>query len=379
VVNTPGSQPSGDIARCKTGACRTLNSHNIRAMAEPNSFRNRRARSIENGDLRVTVLEGGGHIAEVLDTKTGVNPLWIPSWPSIEPSAYTADGDRVYGASVESQLLAGIMGHNLCLDIFGGPSAEEQAAGLQPHGEASVARYELRAHGTTLDAGAVLTQSQLRVERRIELQGRNVHIRESVENLSATDRPVGWTQHVTLGPPFLEHGATEFRASATRSKVLESVFGSADYLVPAAEFAWPDAPGADGNAVDLRIYTSRPRSSAFTTHLMDPSRSTAFFVAFSPKQRLAFGYVWRQRDFPWMGIWEENRSRPHLPWNGHTVTRGMEFGVSPFPESRRQMIDRGSLFNVPAYRWIPARTRIEVEYWIVSRAAEVIPDLLDWP
>ncbi len=343
-----------------------------------NLFRNRRARTIENRDLRVTVLEGGGHIAEVLDKKSGVNPLWIPPWPSMEPSEYKPEADRVYGASVESQLLAGIMGHNLCLDIFGGPSAEEQAAGLQPHGEASIAAYELGGSGTALRAVAMLNESRLRVERDIELHGRTVRILESVENLSATDRPVAWTEHVTLGPPFLEHGATEFRASATRSKVLESVFGSADYLVPAAEFTWPTAPGHDGPA-DLLVYTSRPRSSAFTTHLMDGTKSTAFFVAFSPRARLAFGYVWQQADFPWMGIWEENRSRPHLPWNGETVTRGMEFGVSPFPESRRQMIDRGSLFNVPTYRWIPARTRVAVEYWIVSRETDVVPDVLDWP
>jgi hypothetical protein len=271
------------------------------------------------------------------------------------------------------------MGHNLCLDIFGGPSAEEQAAGLQPHGEASVAHYEWRASASTLQGTAMLPESQLRVERHIELSGGGVRVRESVENLTATDRPVGWTQHVTLGPPFLEHGITEFRASATRSKVLETVFGCADYLLPAAEFAWPDAPGQDGQAIDLRVYTARPCSSAFTTHLMDPARSTAFFVAFSPRTRLAFGYVWRQADFPWMGIWEENRSRPHRPWNGETVTRGMEFGVSPFPESRRQMIDRGSLFNVPTYRWVPARSRVAVEYWIVTRSAEVIPDGLEWP
>jgi len=43
-----------------------------------------------------------------------------------------------------------------------------------------------------------------------------------VQNLTAWDRPIGWTQHVTLGPPFLERGVTQFRASATRSKVLES-------------------------------------------------------------------------------------------------------------------------------------------------------------
>jgi len=278
-------------------------------MAATDSFRNRRARSIENTDLRLTVLEGGGHIAEVLDKKSGVNPLWIPPWPSIEPSAYRPDGDRAYGASIESRLLSGIMGHNLCLDIFGGPSAEEAAAGLQPHGEASVARYDLSGTGTSMRASTLLDQSRLRVERQIDLDGRHVRIRESVENLSATDRPVGWTQHVTLGPPFLEHGATAFRASATRSKVLESVFGSADYLASAAEFMWPTAPGLDGNPVDLRVYTSRPRSSAFTTHLMDAANPTAFFTAFSPRARLAFGYVWRQTDFPWMGIWEENHSR----------------------------------------------------------------------
>ena len=348
-------------------------------MADGTRFRGRRARSFENGDLRVTVLEGGGHIAEVLDKKSGVNPLWIPPWASIEPADYRAAGDDVYGASVESQLLAGIMGHNLCLDIFGGPSAEEQAAGLQPHGEASVARYELGGSATSMSAATLLSESQLRVERRFELHGRDLRVQESVENVSATDRPVGWTQHVTLGPPFLQHGATQFRASATRSKSLESTFGPADYLTPAAEFSWPDAPGLDGRPVDLRVYTTRERSSAFTTHLMDPARPAAFFAAFSHRDRLAFGYVWRQADFPWMGIWEENRSRTHRPWNGETVTRGMEFGVSPFPESRRQMIDRGFLFKVPTYRWIPAKTRVEVEYWIRTRQADQVPETLDFP
>jgi hypothetical protein len=161
--------------------------------------------------------------------------------------------------------------------------------------------------------------------------------------------------------------------------VLESAFGSADYLVPAAEFDWPDAPRTGGGVADLRIYTASQKSGAYTAHLMDPREPHAFFVAFSRPMRLAFGYVWKQQDFPWMGIWEENRSRLHAPWSGQTVTRGMEFGVSPFPETRRQMIERGQLFGVPAYRWIPAKTRVEVAYWIVAHAAEQIPGKLDWP
>ena len=57
----------------------------------------------------------------------------------------------------------------------------------------------------------------------------------------------------------------------------------------------------------------------------------------------------------------------------------MEFGVSPFPETRRQMIDRGRLFGVPTYRWIPARSQVSVEYWAIARPASQIPETLEWP
>ncbi len=343
------------------------------------TFRGRRAASIENSALRLTVVEGGGHIAEVLDRQTGVSALWIPPWPSIEPGGFDPQSDLTYGQTAEARLLAGILGHNLCLDIFGGPSAEEEAAGLHPHGEASVARYDIEPSATRLAMRATLEEASLLVERRIDLEDRAVRIRESVENLTGTDRPVAWTQHVTLGPPFLERGSTEFRASATRSKVLEAEFGTADYLVTAAEFDWPAAPRRGGGTVDLRVFTDAAVSGAYTAHLMNPAHPHAYFVAFSPRLRQAFGYVWKQADFPWMGIWEENHSRAAPPWNGQTLTRGMEFGVSPFPESRRKMIERGRMFGVPTYRWIPARCRVEVEYWIVAPQVDAIPEQLDWP
>ena len=61
-----------------------------------------------------------------------------------------------YGSGVESKLLAGIMGHNLCLDIFGGPSEEEFAAGITVHGEGSVAAYEIEeGDGGLTHAGAI--------------------------------------------------------------------------------------------------------------------------------------------------------------------------------------------------------------------------------
>jgi hypothetical protein len=329
--------------------------------------------SIENSHLRVTVLLEGGHIAEIFDKQTGVNPLWTPPWPSIEPSAYDAAVHN-YGAGPDAKLLAGIMGHNLCLDIFGGPSAEEAAAGITAHGESSVALYSIERADARMTMRATLPLAQLKFERVIELQGRAVRIHEAVDNLSATDRPIAWTQHVSLGPPFLEKGATQFRMSATRSKVFETEFGSADYLRVGAGFDWPMAPKSGEGYVDLRALNDLSASSAYTAHLMDPVRDVAFFLAFAPQFRLAFGYIWKRSDFPWLGMWEENCSRTCAPWNGRTLARGMEFGVSPMPESRRQMIDRHRLFDVPTYRWLGARSRIELEYVALTWSAGTVPE-----
>src|SRR5712691_12189571 len=107
------------------------------------TYRGRRAHSAETADLRVTVLVEGGHIAEIADKRSGVNPLWTPPWDSIEPSTYDPARHPEYGADAESKLLSGIMGHNLCLDLFGGPSPEEAAAGMTVHGEASILPYKI--------------------------------------------------------------------------------------------------------------------------------------------------------------------------------------------------------------------------------------------
>jgi hypothetical protein len=348
-------------------------------MQELTRFGGRRAAVIENEHLHLVVLEGGGHLAAPVDKASGVSPLWVPPWPSIEPAAYGPAHHALYGAGVDGRLLAGIMGHNLCLDIFGGPSDAEAAAGLTAHGEASVATYALAPADAGLVGRAELPLAGLAVERRLQLAGRRLRIRERVVNRTAVDRPIGWTQHVTLGPPFLVRGETTFQATATRSRTHETTFGPADTLRPAADFDWPLAPRLDGGHEDLRVYTSARQSSAYTAHVMDPSCLHASVIAFSPSAGLVFGCVWRTADFPWLGIWEENASRRQPPWNGAAMTRGLEFGVSPFPETRRAMVDRGRLFGTSTFRWIGAGESLEVEYWMALEPADRLPDGLAWP
>jgi hypothetical protein len=340
-------------------------------------YRNRRAVQVENEYLRVTVMAEGGHLAELLHKATGVNPLWTPPWPSIEPSTYNRDRCPEYGSNAESKLLAGIMGHNLCLDIFGSPSAEEEAASMTVHGEAPVAVFRITECPDGLIAATDLTGAQLRFERRIRLEGAWVRISETVENLSPLDRPVAWTEHVTIGPPFLEKGSTQLRTPAMRSKVFEGTFGDAAYMQPGAEFDWPFVPSMDGGTSDLRVYTKAAISGGFTAHLIDPRQDKAFFFAWSPATQVLLGYIWSRSDFPWLSLWEENCSRTQPPWNGRTLTRGIEIGTSPMPETRRQMIERGKLFGTPCYRWIPARTAVRLEYSAFVTTADAIPQTLE--
>ena len=91
------------------------------------------------------------------------------------------------------------------------------------------------------------------------------------------DRPVAWTQHVTLGAPFLESGQTQFRITATRSKGADATFNDdLGPYVPNAEFDWPFCPLKGGGSEDFRVYTKGPVAGGFSTHLMERRGSKRF-------------------------------------------------------------------------------------------------------
>ena len=339
-------------------------------------YRNRRAVRIENEEIAVTVSVEGGHIAELIEKKSGINPLWSPPWPSIEPSTYDAARHPEYGANSESQLLAGILGHNLALDLFGSPSEEEFRAGVPVHGEVNVVAHSIEHDATSLEARAHLPLAQLDFVRRIQLfPGGVARIRETVTNLTAMDRPLAWTQHVTLGDPFIEPGVTRLNMTVGRSITYPLELSEHQPYKVWAEFEWPNAPHKDGSTIDLSTMPGLSRSGGVTGHLVNEDREQAHFIAWNPKLDIGIGYAWRRADFPWVSLWEENRSRDNPPWNGRTITRGIEFGVSPFAETRRSMIDRATLFDTPVYRWLPARGTIAVEYiaFVLPPGAPAIP------
>jgi hypothetical protein len=320
--------------------------------------KNRKAWFLANAAVEVAVLPGGGHIASIAlkgGPAAGLNPLWEVPWTSMEPADFVAERDLAeYGGPPEGRLLASIMGHNLCLDYFGAPSKEEQAKGWVVHGETSISTWDFRETKTAdgragITGDLVLPNAKLKVSRILTLNPESpvLTVETAVTNVGEKAHEYGWQEHTTFGPPFLEKGVTVFDASAKWCITDPVPFARRHRLKPALPFTWPVAPGADGRPVDLRVYPGGPPSGDFTAQLMDSAREWAWFTAIHPKKRLLAGYIWKREEFPWLGNWEENYDRDVKPWSDQTLTRGLEFGLSPFAHGRARMQALGSLHNVP--------------------------------
>ncbi len=335
--------------------------------AESADYHGRRAWTLQNDKVRLIVTPGGGHIAS-LTLKSGpganLNPYWLPPWPSVEPGTWSEYGDR-YGGKPGAQLLGSILGRNLCLDFFGGPSDAETKAGIPVHGEAPCINWASSSQTRDrLVYSATLPIAQMKVTRTIRLTPGSsaLWITERVDNLAPMDRPFGWQQHVTLGPPFLQQGETHYDMNGGWGMVDPKEFSKGQRLKQGGEFQWPDAPGANGETVNLRDYPTQAKNSDFTVCQIDPSRDWAYFTAINPKKHLLIGYIWPRKEWPWAANWEENHFRSGHPWNGKGVARGIEFGTSPFAYSRRDSIAMGSLHGTPTYRWISAHATQSISY-----------------
>ncbi len=320
---------------------------------QPVTFHGRQAWSLENDLLRVTVLRGGGHIAELVrKSPQEVNPLWIPTWPSIEPSTYTRDKHgKVYGTDSEAATLSGIMGHNVAFAYWGAPSPAEFKAGLSYHGEVStLAWYAVTSRPGEFTYRADLAQSHTSLTRTLRLRpGQPVlYFEETAENQTPFDRPFGWVEHVTFGPPFVDAKSSAFDASATRGESRDR------------EFTWPMAGDRD-----LRRFSQDERSEDMAYLLLDPGREVEFVSAVNTQYRLLTAYIFKRRDFPWLSLWEQNRTRMQPPWNGAAQTRGMEFGNTRVSGTERAYMRRPSIWETPAFGLLDALGKQTARYLAV--------------
>lgn len=298
-------------------------------------WKGRKARILENGRIRLVYLPGGGHIGalELLDGPAkDLNPLWEPPWPSIEPEDYDpARHDSAYYGPPEGRLLASIRGHNICFPWFGPPTEDEEDRGLGVHGEAPVTTWIADGTADGLEATVILPKTGFAMKRKLALKPGSAVVRfeTEAENRSGKVVEVGWQEHVSLGPPFLEGGVTTIDHNGKRGWVIHA-YGKHHGLKPDSKFMWPQAPRAGSGETNLRIFTSDKPRGDFTAQRMEGS--PAWFAAVNPRLNLMVGYIWDPKFFPWLDFWTESGSVPVAPWHGKTVSCGLEFGLAPTTE-----------------------------------------------
>lgn len=338
-------------------------------------WRGREAYRLANGLVQLVTLKGGGHIAEFRFTGAGgkpkLNPLWTPPWKTIEPYTYREGiHGALYGSILEGKLLSGIAGHNLCLDYFGSPSPEEAAQGLSQHGEAPSLRWKrsgmtVRDDRVTLVLSVRCPAAGLRFQREITLRKNQpvAYFREAIQNERGCDHFFHWVQHVTLGPPFVSSRESMVSIPGTRGITFPHGYDEGKSLLAKEKrFRWPNAPARSGSAINLEKVLIRKGLGFVASVLIDPRRDWSYVCALNNKHHLLIGYCFRRKDFPWVTAWEENRAISAVPWGNRTEARGLEFGTTPIPFSRRDTFRRGNLYDTETFTCVPARGRKTVEY-----------------
>jgi hypothetical protein len=338
----------------------------------PTTWRGRAGCFLANDVVEVTHLTGGGQIPEFrYRDLPESNPFWIPRWELREPTEFDAvrDSGR-YGPAEVGRLLSAIAGHSLCLGNFGMPSDEEIRAGGVLHGEAGVLpwKWRLVEHDDSAEIrlGVRVSQASLTFARTVSL-GRGeavVRVRETVGNPLAVDQWIQWQQHVAFSASFLAPNHSSVALAGKRGITDPGGYEGHELLAKEREFIWPHAPGVEGGACDLRVPFLREGSGFVAGIELDKRREYGFIGAVNRISSIAFGYLFLREDFPWATIWEENLARDSPPWNAGEQVRALEFGVSPLPAGRAEMIRCGSLFNTPTVARVPAKGELRANYCI---------------
>lgn len=335
-------------------------------------FEGREAYALQNDKMRISMLSGGGYIAELSllssDKKESVNPLFVPHYKTIDPHLYDADqhGD-MYRRGINGKLMAGYMGQYLCFPYFGRPNSEfESKLGSSLHGEAYTVKYqvqkEIKEESSVVSATAMLPISKYAVSRSITLlQGQSVVlVEEEIENLERFDRPYKYVQHVTFGKPFIEYGKTFVDAPVSRI----AYSSKKDDPSNSNTVEWPLVRTQEGDEFNVGHFASDKGEGGYFAWFMDPDRDFTWFTMYNKDYNLLVGYVFEKDENPWIGDWQENQHDLKVPRDGKVIAWGLEVGTSPFGSGITQSIDRGPVFETPTYRWIGAKEKKKQSYLI---------------
>jgi hypothetical protein len=341
-----------------------------RCAVESMTWKGRQAYRLSNDNVEITVLLGGGHIADFRLCGSPINVLWEPPWPTIEPQKFSPlEHAKLYGDGPVGRFLCGYTGHALALGYFGMPSSEEALQGLPLHGEAANSEWKVVSavaddDSATLNIEVTLPVYHLHFRREISLprDAFAARITEIVTNLGGKTVEFQWVEHAAFGEPFFAKGEATLFLSGKRGITWPAGYEGHELLAGDAAFQWPYAQSIDGEPVNLSQPFVRDGTGFVAGVLAGEDRENAFVAVHNRQYQLLAGYCFSPMLFPWIALWEENRAREYAPWNGRTKVRGVEFGTSPMPMGLAHAREMRRLFDTPVLTSIPASSCLQAQY-----------------
>jgi hypothetical protein len=298
----------------------------LAAAHSQNAVNDRPALVLETKTAKLVVDLGGGSISAFRLAGHPLNPL---TWDS--------KGDA---ASPRP------MGHFLCLDRWGQPSAAEQRNGMPFHGEASrvawrvVSQPSVQGNKKVAEMSATLPLAGLEVTRRIRLStdAAFLVVTERVTNLNKLGRIYNMVQHPSIAPPFLDE-KTLVDANARTGFMQSSPLPNPDER----KVEWPHALNK-GQPADLRHLTG-DQAPDVVSYTIDEEHG--WVTASSVSGGLLIGYIWKTSDYPWFNAWRDTN-------NGRPAARGLEFGTTGLHQPFPILVKKGRIFDRPLYAYIDA-------------------------
>src|SRR5579862_5696029 len=294
------------------------------AAAPETVVKGRRSVVLDGNSAQLVVDIAGGSIIDFHFKDQPLNPLtWDPEKdkPGLRP-----------------------MGHFLCLDRWGQPSAAEERNGMFFHGEATRVEWKVPHDAAAenefvrAEMSATLPMAGIEVRRRVRLSQSTAFfvVNETVTNINKLGRVLNMVQHSTIAPPFLDEN-TLVDSNARRGFMQSSPLPNPEE----PSVYWPQAL-KDSQPVNLRHLTDDPEP-AVVSYTIDENFGWA--TAVNPAQGLLIGYIWKTSDYPWFNVWRDAR-------NGKPNARGLEFGTTGLHQPFGILVMKGRIFGRPIYSYL---------------------------
>jgi hypothetical protein len=282
---------------------------------------------LENERLRIGVLAGKGtDIVELNYKPRDLDFAWLTPGGVQNPTSYLATSPDPLATFLDSYP----GGWQEILPNGGAPSTYG-GAHFGQHGEVFSLPWDVAIVEDAEDAVAMRFSVRTRktpflLEKIIRLVRGEAGFRleERLKNESPVVMRAMWGHHVTFGQPFLRPGCRiRLPAGMTAIPHPDDVAPGGRRLSDTEPFAWPEAQGSDGNALDLSRIPDRGAPSDLV-YLSGFHDDVAWYEIEDEERGVGGRIEWDARTMPYLWYWQEFGAHDEYPWYGRNYNIGLE-------------------------------------------------------